>query len=329
MARRHQSVLIHTGQHYDTSMSGVFFGELHLPAPDVHLGVGSGTHGAQTGAMLIALEPALLAAKPDCAVVYGDTNSTLAGALVAAKLGIRLAHVEAGLRSFNRTMPEEINRVVSDHLADLLFCPSGAAVETLSAEGRTHGVHRVADTMIESLNDAVSQSGDASALLERIGVAGKGFVLATVHRAENTDDPARLGAIVDALSRANEPVVFPVHPRTRQALDAMPSRPGGVTLIDPVGHLDMVRLERAARLIVTDSGGVQKEAYWLGVPCVTVRDETEWVETVQAGWNTLAGADSDAILSAIRFFRPDGPRPSLYADGLPADGIVSCLEETR
>ncbi len=320
-------MLVHTGQHYDASMSDIFFNELNLPAPDVHLGVGSGAHGAQTGAMLIALEPPLVDAKPDWVIVYGDTNSTLAGAVVASKLNIPLAHVEAGLRSFNRAMPEEVNRLVADHLADALFCPSDAAVANLAAEGRTRAVHRIADTMIAALDDAVRRGRASSTVLERLGVADKHFALVTIHRAENTDDPARLAAIVDALSRVGEPVVFPVHPRTRQALGSAASRLTGVQLIDPVGYLDMVRLESAARLIVTDSGGVQKEAYWLGVPCVTVREETEWVETVQAGWNTLTAANADAIASAIRTCHPPAARPPLYADGASADGIVSCLEE--
>ena len=325
IARRHRSVLVHTGQHYDASMSDVFFHELNLPKPDAHIGVGSGLHGAQTGAMLIALEQPLVDAKPDWVVVYGDTNSTLAGALVAAKLNIPLAHVEAGLRSFNRGMPEEINRVVVDHLADVLFCPSDTAVANLSAEGRTRGVHRSADTMIEALAEAGQRARQESSVLDRVGVAEKQFVLATVHRAENTDDPRRLTAIVQALAQAGEPVVFPVHPRTRAALgtaaDGLPS----LRLIDPVGYLDMVRLESAARLIVTDSGGVQKEAYWLGVPCVTVRDETEWVETVAAGWNTLTGAETDEIVAAVRGFRPSGPRPALYDAGCTADDMVRVL----
>ncbi len=327
IAKRHRSLLVHTGQHYDPLMSDVFFRELNLPQPDVHLGVGSGLHGAQTGTMLIGLEQPLTDAKPDWVIVYGDTNSTLAGALVAAKLTQKLAHVEAGLRSFNRAMPEEINRIAADHLANMLFCPSAAAIANLAAEGRTAGVHRSADTMIEALGDTEPRARLESTVLDRVGVGEKQFVLATVHRAENTDDPRRLAAIVQALARSEDPVVFPVHPRTRAALGASASIPASVRLIDPVGYLDMVRLESAARLIVTDSGGVQKEAYWLGVPCVTVRDETEWVETVNAGWNRLTGADTGAIVAALRDFRPTAPRPALYADGCSADDIVSRLEE--
>jgi UDP-GlcNAc3NAcA epimerase len=327
IAKRHRSLLVHTGQHYDALMSDVFFRELNLPPPDVHLGVGSGLHGAQTGAMMIGLERPLMDAKPDWVVVYGDTNSTLAGALVAAKLTQKLAHVEAGLRSFNRAMPEEINRIAADHLADVLFCPSEAAIRNLAGEGRTTGVHRSADTMIEALAETEPRARRESTVLDRVGVREKQFVLATVHRAENTDDPRRLTAVVQALAQSPDPVVFPVHPRTRAALGASRSIPASVRLIDPVGYLDMVRLESAARLIVTDSGGVQKEAYWLGVPCVTVRNETEWVETVAAGWNLLTGADTAAIVAALRDFRPTAPRPALYADGCSADDIVSRLEE--
>lgn len=326
IARRHRSILIHTGQHYDASMSDIFFQELDLQAPDVHLGVGSGSHGAQTGTMLIALEQPLVDAKPDWVVVFGDTNSTLAGTLVASKLGLPLAHVEAGLRSFNRAMPEEINRVVADRLGDALFCPSDAAIANLESEGRTQGVHRMADTMLEALGDALPRALATSTVLERLGVAEKHFVLATVHRAENVGHAPRLAAIVDALSKIAEPVVFPLHPRTRIALGPAVERLGNVRVIDPLGYLDMVRLESAARIIVTDSGGVQKEAYWLGVPCVTVRDETEWVETVNAGWNLISGADADAIVSAVQTFRPDGARPSLYADGCATNDIVRILE---
>jgi len=328
IGRGHRSILVHTGQHYDANMSDIFFEELGLPAPDVHLGIGSSSHGAQTGAMLAALEPVMIDTRPDWVVVYGDTNSTLAGALTAVKLGLRVAHVEAGLRSFNRAMPEEINRVVADHLADLLLCPSGAAIANLKAEGRVRGVHRSADTMIEALADAAARARAASAVLDRLALAERGYVLATVHRAENTDGHDRLRRIVAALGALQEPVVFPVHPRTRRALADAGCVPGpNVTLIDPVGYLDMVRLESAARLIVTDSGGVQKEAFWLGIPCVTVRDETEWTETVESGWNVLAGTDTQAIVDAVGRFRVPATRPSLYGEGRSSQAIVQLLEE--
>jgi UDP-N-acetylglucosamine 2-epimerase len=326
LAAAHTSILIHTGQHYDENMSDVFFDELDLPKPDHHLGVGSGTHAVQTAKMLSALEPVLIAERPDWVIVYGDTNSTLAGALVASKLETKLAHVEAGLRSFNRSMPEEINRIVADGLSTRLFCPSLVAVENLSREGIVHGVFQVGDLMAEALADARQGAERRSNTLERLGLAEGGFILATVHRAENTDRPDRLAGIMRALAEAGEPVVFPVHPRTRAALQqSAVADNGSIRFIDPLGYLDMVRFESAARLIVTDSGGVQKEAYWLGTPCVTVRDETEWVETVEAGWNVLAGADPGRILDAIRNFRPASSRPALYSGASPSRLIVELL----
>jgi UDP-GlcNAc3NAcA epimerase len=329
LRRRHREVLVHTGQHYDEQMSAVFFEELEIPRPDHHLGVGSGPHGAQTGAMLGRIEEVLLAERPDWVIVYGDTNSTLAGALAAAKLGLPLAHVEAGLRSFVRTMPEEINRVVADRLSDLLLCPSPTAVSNLAAEGITRGVREVGDVMEDSLAFAAQRARSRSAVLARLGLSERGYLLVTVHRAENTDEEGRLSGIVAALSEAGEPVVFPVHPRTRQALG--PERwsaleRAGVRLIEPVGHLDMVRLTEGARLVLTDSGGLQKEAYWLGTPCVTLREETEWVETVEAGWNRLAGADRNSILEAIRSFEPPAARPILFGAAGAAQRVVTALE---
>jgi UDP-GlcNAc3NAcA epimerase len=323
----HTSVLVHTGQHYDSNMSDVFFRELNIPAPDVHLGVGSGGHGAQTGAILSRLEPVLLESAPDWVVVFGDTNSTLAGALAASKLHLRIAHVEAGLRSFNRTMPEEINRIVADHVSDLLLCPGETAVANLAAEGITRGVHCVGDVMVDALHQAASRVAGRSGVLDALGLTSKSFVLATVHRAENTDDPARLREIVAALDAIGEPVVFPVHPRTAKMLQTAALTPAGhVRMIEPLGYLDMIQVEQAARLILTDSGGVQKEAYWLGVPCVTLRQETEWPETVRAGWNTLAGADRAAIARAVASSGMPHHRPPIYGDGHTAPRIVQLLE---
>jgi len=324
LRRSHSEMLVHTGQHYDTNMSAVFFAELDLPQPDVNLGVGSGGHGAQTAAMLTGIEQVLLAEKPDWVLIYGDTNSTLAGALAAAKLHIPVAHVEAGLRSFNRRMPEEINRVLADHVSTLLLCPSQTAVENLAAEGITHGVHLVGDVMADALAFAAARAQTHSDVLQRLGLSEKGFLLATVHRAENTDDPARLRAILEAFSALDEPIVFPIHPRTRTYLEALDLKATihNLKAIDPVGYLDMVRLEQAARMILTDSGGIQKEAYWLGVPCVTLRDETEWVETVQTGWNVLTGADAERITATVRGFAIPGTHPALYGDGKTASRIV-------
>lgn len=330
LRRQHQEVLVHTGQHYDYEMSGIFFDGLEMPLPDVNLGVGSGSHGAQTGAMLARIEEVLVAEQPEWMVVYGDTNSTLAGALAASKLHVPVAHIEAGLRSFNRRMPEEINRIVADHLSNLLFCPSDTAVKHLATEGIADHVHLVGDIMLDVLNWArerlVAQPSD---ILKKHGLEERRYVLVTVHRSENTDDPKQLASILTALSDLDEQVVFPVHPRARKAMTTADCRLSPrVQLIDPVGYLDMVNLTRGARMVLTDSGGLQKEAYWLGVPCVTLRDETEWVETVEVGWNTLTGSDRDAIVEAARTFAPPAVHPSLYGDGTAAAQCVSILERT-
>ena len=325
LRKRHKEILVHTGQHYDYEMSGIFFNGLGLPQPDVNLEVGSGSHGAQTAAMLAGIEDVLVAERPDYLLIYGDTNSTLAGALAASKLSVPIAHVEAGLRSFNRRMPEEINRVVADHLSELLLCPSDTAVRNLSAEGITRNVHLVGDVMLDVLNWAKQRLATQSPeILKRLGLRKQHYFLATVHRSENTDDLARLSQILNAFNALNEKVVFPVHPRARKMITGAGLRLAGhVQLIDPIGYLDMVALAGAARLVLTDSGGLQKEAYWLGVPCVTLRDETEWVETVEAGWNRLVGSDSERIVEAAHSFAPNGPRPVVYGDGLAA---VKCVD---
>jgi UDP-GlcNAc3NAcA epimerase len=342
----HSQVLIHTGQHYSANMSNIFFEELGIPSPDVNLEIGSGTHGAQTGAMLEGIEEVLLDERPDWALVYGDTNSTLAGVLAASKLHIPVAHVEAGLRSFNRAMPEEINRVVADHLSNLLLCPSQTAVENLAAEGIRRGVHLVGDVMYDALLYFVERARQRSTILQELKVKAGRYLLATVHRVENTDDPARLRSILSAFAQINETVIFPIHPRTSRLLRAEDGASGerqtqrfgsirsvsdllsdNVKIIDAVGYLDMLMLEQHARIILTDSGGVQKEAYWLGVPCVTLRDETEWVETVTLGWNILAGADTARIIKAVATMSaPMSTRPQLYGDGDVSKRCVRILE---
>lgn len=320
--------LVHTGQHYDDNLSALFFRELGLPEPALHLGVGSnGDRAAQLAAMLAGLESALTAARPDWVLVVGDTTSTLAGALAASLCDLRLAHLEAGLRSFNRRMPEEINRLVVDHLAHCLFCPSQTAVENLAREGISQGVHLVGDVMLDVLQFARQQAMQSSDALERFGLTPGRYLLATVHRAENTDDPRRLFGILDALQQARQPVILPLHPRTRQALagQGWQAASASLRLIEPLGYLDLIRLAASARLILTDSGGMQKEAYWLGVPCLTLRQETEWVETVEAGWNLLVGADPQRILDAIHSFQPPSHRPPLYGDGRAAERVVDLL----
>jgi UDP-GlcNAc3NAcA epimerase len=325
--KRHTEILVHTGQHYDYRMSGVFFDGLDLPPADVNLGVGSGAHGAQTGAMMTGIEGVLIAERPDCLLIYGDTNSTLAGALAASKLRVPIAHVEAGLRSFNRRMPEEINRVVADHLSDALLCPSQTAVDNLAAEGITRNVHLVGDVMLDVLNWARARANAITTdVLSRLAVTAKSYLLATVHRSENTDEPSRLAQIAKAFNSIGEPVVFPIHPRARKVLEASNIQLAPhIQLIDPVGYVDMVALAGSARMIVTDSGGLQKEAYWLGVPCVTLRGETEWVETVEAGWNILVGSDPRAIVDAVGGFNPPAAHPALYGKGSAAALCVDLL----
>jgi UDP-GlcNAc3NAcA epimerase len=319
--------LVHTGQHYDDNMSEVFFRQLRIPAPIIDLGVGSGSHGQQTGAMLAALEQVLLERRPDRVLVYGDTNSTLAGALAAAKLHIPVAHVEAGLRSFNRAMPEEINRILTDHLSDLLLCPTPAAVANLAAEGIHDGVHQVGDVMLDAslyYRNLIEESQEQIRL--PVGLPDD-FYLLTLHRAENTDEPARLRAVVDALnSLSGFPGVFPMHPRTRKALAGQGLRLAShILAIEPVGFLEMLALESRCRFIVTDSGGMQKEACFLSKPCITLRDQTEWVETVQTGWNTLVGADPQKIRRAFERVRAPAKLPDFYGDGDAGSKILSLL----
>jgi UDP-N-acetylglucosamine 2-epimerase len=329
---QHEEVLVHTGQHYDYAMSEVFFEELGIPAPKYNLGVGSAAHGAQTAQMLAGIEKVLQSELPKGVIVYGDTNSTLAGALAAAKLHIPVIHVEAGLRSFNRRMPEEINRVLTDHLSTLLMCPTQTAIDNLRTEGICNGVFLVGDVMEDGFYEMAERAGGAD-VLEKIGSAAGEYYLATVHRAENTDDPNRLVSILSAFAALGERVIFPVHPRTRKKITDLvgtihPLREAkNVQLIDPVGYLEMVALEKHARMILTDSGGVQKEAYWLGVPCVTLREETEWVETVSSGWNRLAGTDTGRILSAAREGGWPSPKSALDERRGAARAVVARMEE--
>ncbi len=329
---RIEEVLVHTGQHYDKNMSQVFFEELGIPAPRYNLEISGGLHGAMTGRMLGAVEDVLLRERPDWLLIYGDTNSTLAGALAAAKLHIPVAHVEAGLRSFNMRMPEEVNRILSDRVSSLLFCPTETSVRNLQAEGLTQGVHNVGDVMYDVALFYRDRARDQSSVLSRLGLVEGGFALATCHRAENTDDPKRLNAILSALSdiAIDTPVVLPLHPRTRKLVVdyGLSSLLAGLTVTDPLPFLDMVSLEQAAQVILTDSGGVQKEAFFYRVPCITLRDETEWVETIQLGWNRLAGSSRENILAAYRGVRvPSGESSAPYGDGYAAKRIVRLLAQ--
>lgn len=326
---RHTELLVHSGQHYDRGMSDVFFEQLGIPEADINLGVGSGSHGAQTAEMLVKLERVFEQEHPDVVLVYGDTNTTLAAALAAAKLGFPVAHVEAGLRSFNRAMPEEINRVLVDHLSDVLLCPTDTAVQNLSAEGITEGVELVGDVML----DTALRFGDepADEALSRFGLEPGDYYLATVHRASNSDVAENLSAIIEGFASLDRPVLWAIHPRTEKNIDLLGLRgrleaADGIKPVPPMSYIETLALLRNAAALLTDSGGMQKEAYFFSVPCVTLREETEWVETVRLGWNRLVGANAERIVAAVG--SPDRPaeHPPVYGDGHAAEAIVSVLE---
>jgi UDP-N-acetylglucosamine 2-epimerase len=321
--------LVHTGQHYDPNLSDVFFQELPLPRPDYNLGVGSGTHGKQTGTLLASIERVLIKEEPDAVIVYGDTNSTVAGALAAAKLNMAVAHVEAGLRSFNRRMPEEINRVVTDHISTWLLCPTETAVKHLAHEGITEGVYHSGDVMLDAVLKFQEVTSEHSPILDQLKLTPGEYALFTMHRAENTDSVTQIAAAVELLIEWNKTIVFPVHPRTWNRLTTLSELKEitdklrtikHVKLIDPVSYLEMLALERNARVILTDSGGVQKEAYFLSVPCVTLRGETEWTETLSGGWNRLVQGNIHSTIElldsvwACNGMQPVG-RPNLLAFG--------------
>lgn len=315
--RRFDEVIIHTGQHYDYEMDKIFFDDMGIPAPDYHLGIGSGSHGHQTGEMLKKIEEVIISEKPDVVLVFGDTNSTLAGALAAAKLHIYVAHVEAGLRSYDKSMPEEINRVLVDHCSDLLLCPTKTAVENLKIEGIKRNVYLTGDVMVDAQRDCAKIAENKSRILADLGIKPKDYSLATIHRASNTDDPDKFRAIIEALEELGD-IVFPCHPRAEKYLrqfglwDDLNRR---ARVIKPVGYFDMLMLEKNAKKILTDSGGVQKEAYLLGIPCITLRDETEWVETVADGWNVLVGSSREKIVQLARHFEPSQERHDVFGKG--------------
>ena len=327
-----REVIVHTGQHFDANMSDVFFSELEIPAPDHTLGISGGGHGEMTGRMLEQVERVLIAEAPDWVLVYGDTNSTLAGALAAVKLHQPVAHVEAGLRSFNRRMPEEINRIVADQVSTLLCCPTETAVLNLRNEGVTKGVHLCGDVMFDVSLFYRDRARQRSRVLAALNLEGRRFALATCHRAENTDDVGRLRAILSSLNALSKqlPIVLPLHPRTRKKAEesGIGALLTGIDVVEPLPFLDMIALEQAAAVILTDSGGVQKEAFFFGVPCVTFRDETEWVETVAAGGNAVVGADQSRILAAANAALAGAPAArgaEPYGDGRAADRIVDHL----
>ena len=342
-ADRVQHRLLNTGQHYDFEMAEVFFQQLPLPSPDFNLGVGSGNHGAQTGAMLKGIEDLLLREKPGCVIVYGDTNSTLAGALAAVKLHIPVVHVEAGLRSFNRAMPEEINRIAADHVSDFLFCPTQSAVEQLRREGIVRNVEFTGDVMLDATRTFTKVAAQRSVVLKDLGLSPKKFILVTIHRAENTDSMERMQELVTTLCSLEQPAVFAMHPRLRHKLEQEPQyrelnrallAARHLQIVTPLPYLDMLSLESNAQLVMTDSGGVQKEAYFVGTPCLTLRDETEWTETLTNGWNRLVGTSPDKILPLVRSLwarngaSPAGePELAAFGDGKASDRMVQILEE--
>jgi UDP-GlcNAc3NAcA epimerase len=322
LRERHTEILVHTGQHYDGNMSGIFFTELDLPMPDINLEVGSGSHANQTGQMLIRLEAVLLQEKPACVIVYGDTNSTIAGALAAAKLNIPVVHIEAGLRSFDRTMPEEVNRVLTDHISHLLFAPTPVAVENLLHEGITERVRLVGDIRVDLLQDVRQKAVERQPeVLKTANIAqGTAFALATIHRASNTDDLARLRSIVETMNTLELPVVLPIHPRLHKMMQQFDLKfTSNVHIIDPVGFLEMLALLDACRIVITDSGGLQKESYIMRRPTVTVRDSTEWVETVESGWNRLCEPDQAAFKKAVA--RALQPPPAEHPDFYGSYGV--------
>lgn len=326
-----EEIIVHTGQHFDDNMSRVFFEQMGIPHPKHHLAIGGGSHGQNTGRMIESLEGVILAEQPAAVLVYGDTDSTLAGAIATSKLNIPLAHVEAGLRSFNRRMPEEINRILTDHASDLLFAPSQTAVANLHYEGVAPSkIRLVGDVMFDAVQTFTQVAKRESSILADLALAPKSYALVTIHRKENTDDPARLSAFIEGLSQSPLPIVLPLHPRTRKRIaDHGLTLPAHFTLIDPVGYLDMMALESSAAVIATDSGGVQKEAYFHGVPCITLRDETEWIELLDIGANVLVGSDKAAIANA--FAQASAAQPvakrDLYGDGSSSRQIAAGLLE--
>lgn len=328
LRKTHNEILIHTGQHYSYELSKLFFDELGLPKPDYNLGVGSGSHAEQTGKMLIELEKVFLKEKPDFVLVYGDTNSTLAGALAAVKINIKVGHVEAGLRSFYRRMPEEINRVLTDHCANFLFSPTKTGVENLKKEGITNGVYLTGDVMYDALlhNIKIAEKSD---ILNKLDLKKNDYYLTTIHRQENTDDVGNLSNILQAISKIDGKVIFPIHPRTTKFIknNNLEKYIGeNVRLIKPVGYLDFLWLEKNAKKVLTDSGGIQKESYILKIPCITLRENTEWVETVEDNWNILVGSNIDKIVNAVKNFKPQQAQNDHFGNGDTSKKIKEIID---
>lgn len=328
LREKHEEILVHTGQHYDENMSKIFFDELNIPYPNYNLSVGSGGHGKQTGEMMTKLEEIYEKEKPDMILVYGDTNSTLAGALVASKMLIPVVHVEAGLRSFNKAMPEEQNRILTDHLSSKLFAPTETAIRNLKNEGIVENVYNVGDVMFDAVLHFGEIAKKNSTIIERLNLENKEFILTTIHRAENTNDISRLKNIIEALNASDKTIVLPLHPRTKKYMSDYNLEFGdNIIVIDPIGYLDMLALESNCIKVVTDSGGVQKEAFFMKKPCITMRDETEWVETVENDWNRIVGTDRDKILDAIVNFIPSKLQMDIFGDGKSSEKICIIIEK--
>lgn len=330
LRKNHTEILVHTGQHYDYNMSDIFFEEFEIPKPDYYLGIGSDTHGHQTGKMLAAIEDVLIKEKPYLLLLYGDTNSTIAGALAASKLSIPIAHVEAGLRSYDRNVPEEINRVITDHLSSILFCPTQTAVDNLKKEGIDNGVYHVGDVMMDAMIFYKDKAEKNSTILHRLNIEPKNYIVATIHRPFHTDYPERMASIFEAFSFSNIKIIFPIHPRTQKYIADYKLRiPDNLILIDPLGYLDMIQLMSNAEKIVTDSGGIQKEAYMLKIPCITLRDiPTEWVETLIGGWNILVSSmDTEKLKNELVKRRNPYQWVPVFGDGTGAHEIISILEK--
>src|SRR3989338_1525725 len=326
LRKRHKEILVHTGQHYDYNMSKVFFEEMGLPKPDYNLGINSLEQTEQIGKMICEIGKILNIHKPQAVIVYGDTNSTLSGVIAANKSNIKIAHIEAGLRSFDKSMPEEINRIVTDHCSDLLFCPTKISVENLKNEGLVNGVFQTGDVMYDAILNL--QKSMSSKILSKLKIKPNEYILATIHRQSNTDSEENLKEILNAFKESDEKIVFPIHPRTKNSLKkfGLSCEYPNVKVIDPLGYLEIVELEKNAKKIVTDSGGLQKEAFFLGVPCITLRENTEWVETIENGWNVLVGANREKIINAIRDFHPTKKRENYYGDGTAAKKICEIIE---
>jgi len=318
-------ILVHTGQHYDYQMSGAFFKELNIPKPNYNLGVKAGLHGEQTGKTMIEFEKVCLKEKPDLVIVVGDVNATLACALTAAKLHIKVAHIEAGLRSGDMSMPEEINRILTDHISEYLFCPTETGVKNLKEEGIIKNVYNVGDLMYDAFLQNIKIAKKKSKILRTLNLKPRDYSILTLHRAGNVDNQKKIKIIIDAIQKSEEKIIFPIHPRTEKQLKKLKIENCKLKIVNPVGYLDMLYLEKNAKKILTDSGGVQKEAYWLKVPCITLRKETEWVETVKNGWNVLVGTNKEKIIRAVKNFNPKRKQQKHFGSGRSAKKIVKIL----